>query len=189
MSEAAFFQIYGNVFSMYLADKREAEEAAEVISERRDMPVVKQALASIERGGYAQAITRVAALLARRGVPLPLERFALKQELAAEYADLLPKLQPHEWRKVRGEQEIIVRYEPERALTTLPLLLKDPADRHRLVKLMDRLLADERVQRNGASGEQLAMLNSINQTLRFEAARPRVARLALVKKGRGKRKS
>jgi pimeloyl-ACP methyl ester carboxylesterase len=184
-SEAAFFQIYGNMFSLYLADKREAEEQAEATNaDPRELPIVKEALASMEEGGYPEAITRVAALLARRGEPLPLARFALKKELVEEYGDLLPNLEPHEWRRIRGEQEIIVRYDPENALATLPKLLADPADRERLITLARRLLADERVQRTKALPEQIAMLRSIAETLHVEPPRPRVA---LVKKVAGKR--
>ena len=146
-SEAQFFQIYGNVFSLYLADKHEAEaSAAESMVEPRDLPFVKEALASIEEGGYAEALARVGALLARRGAPLPLARLALKKELAGEYRDLLPDLKPDQWRRIRGEQDIIVRYEPEQAIATLPILLRDPADRERLITLVRRLLADERMQ-------------------------------------------
>jgi pimeloyl-ACP methyl ester carboxylesterase len=181
-SEAAFFQTYGNVFSLYLADKRKAE--AESVADPRGLPVVKEALASIEEGGYAEAITRVASLLARRGEPLPLARFALKKDLVEEYGDLLPKLEPDQWRRIRGEQDIIVRYEPEQALATLPLLLADPADRDRLVTLARRLLADERVQGNKASPEQLAMLKRIAEVLHVQPAKPRVA---LVKQVAGKR--
>jgi len=183
-SEAAFFQTYGNIFSLYLADKREAEEKAEAPVAADELPLVKEALASIEEGGYAEAITRVAALLARRGEPLPLARIALKKELIEEYADLLPKLEPYEWRRIRGEQDIIVRYEPERALATLPQLLADPADRERLVTLARRLLADERVQRTKPLPGQLAMLRSIAETLHVEPARSRVA---LVKRTAAKR--
>jgi pimeloyl-ACP methyl ester carboxylesterase len=183
-SEAAFFQTYGNVFSLYLADKHQAEAEAESVSDPRELPVVKEALASIEEGGYAEAITRVAALLAQHGEPLPLARFALKKDLVEDYEDLLPKLKPDQWRRIRGEQDIIVRYEPQRALTTLPLLLADPADRDRLIRLARRMLADERVQRNKASPEQLAMLKSIAETLHVEPAKPRVA---LVKKVAGGR--
>src|SRR5215470_7148615 len=144
-SEAAFFQTYGNIFSLYLADKRSSEtQAAAGVADPRELAFVEEALASIEKGGYAEAITRVAALLAQRGVPLPLERIALKHELREEYKDLLPKLAPDEWRRIRGEQDIIVRYEPEPALATLPKLLSDPADRERLITLVRRLLADER---------------------------------------------
>jgi hypothetical protein len=183
-SEAAFFQTYGNIFSMYLAEKREADESAEAVADPRELPVVQDALASIEEGGYAEAVTRVAALLARRGEPLPLARFALKKELVEEYGDLLPKLAPDEWRRIRGEQEIIVRYEPERALSTLPTLLADPADRERLITLARRLLADERVQRTKPLPEQVAKLKAIAETLNVA---PTKGHVALVKKVSGKR--
>jgi hypothetical protein len=183
-SEAAFFQTYGNIFSMYLADKREADESAEAVADPRELPVVQDALASIEEGGYAEAVTRVAALLARRGEPLPLARFALKKELVEEYGDLLPKLAPDEWRRIRGEQEIIVRYEPERALSTLPTLLADPADRERLITLARRLLADERMQRTKPLPEQVAKLKAIAETLNVA---PTKGHVALVKKVSGKR--
>ena len=58
---------------------------------------------------------------------MPLERVALKQELVEEYRDLLPDLAPDQWRRIRGEQDIIVRYEPEEAIATLPRLLTEPA--------------------------------------------------------------
>jgi pimeloyl-ACP methyl ester carboxylesterase len=172
MSEAMFFQTYGNVFSMYLADKQRADERkAEQVAEPRELPFVKEALAAIEHGGYAEALARVGALLARRGAPLPLERLALRQELIHEYRDLLPDLDPHEWRRVRGEQDLIVRYEPERAMATLPILLRDPADREKLITLARRLLADERLQRAKPSSEQMAMLTNIGETLHVEPMR------------------
>jgi hypothetical protein len=70
---------------------------------------------------------------------------------------------PEQWRRVRGEQEIIVRYEPEQAMATLPELLKAPGDRERLAALARALLGDERVQER--SEEQLAMIDRIGTTL------------------------
>ena len=127
------------------------------MAEGRDLPFVKEALASIAEGGYPEALARVACLLARKGEPLMLSRLQMRQQLIKEYGDLLPKMTPDEWRRVRGEQEIIVRYEPERALATLPELLKTPGDRERLATLARALMGDERVQRR--SEEQLAMID------------------------------
>ena len=169
-SEAAFFQTYGNVFSLYVADKREAEEAAgERIVEARELPFVKEALASIGAGGYPEALARVACLLARKGEPLLLSRLQMKQELVSEYGNLLPAMPPDQWRRIRGEQEIIVRYEPEQALATLPKLLVDRRDRERLVTLVQRLLADERVQQAKPSSQQLAMIEHIGHALEVNA--------------------
>jgi Mlc titration factor MtfA (ptsG expression regulator) len=79
-----------------------------------------------------------------------------------------------EWRRIRGEQEIVVRYEPERALATLPGLLAEAADRDRLVALFQRLLADKRFQGLAPTEEQNAMLGRIRDVLRarYVAAKP-----------------
>jgi hypothetical protein len=173
MSEAAFFQVYGNLFSLYVADKHEAEASAGVgVTDRRELPYVKEALASITEGGYPAALTRCAYLLKEKGKPMPLERLELKQELLADYRELLPQLPPDEVRRIRGEQEIIVNYEPDRAIETLPGLVAESADRARLVELLTRLLADERVQRVGATPEQLAMLARIRKVLGMPASLP-----------------
>jgi hypothetical protein len=174
LSEAAFFQLYGNLFSLYLADQQTAEAAA-APADPRELPFVKDALASIDRGGYPEALARVAFLLSRQGEPLPLSRLQLKQELIGEYADLLPVQSPDETRRIRGEQEIIVRYEPQKAVETLPALLADPADRTRLLTLLDRLLADKRVQALELSSAQLQMLERIRELLGLRAL-PRRAR-------------
>ena len=165
LSEAAFFQTYGNVFSLYMADKRAAKEAAAPVAEARELPFVQEALASIEEGGYPEALARVACLLARKGEPLLLTSLQLKQEMMADYADLLPAMPADQWRRIRGEQEIIVRYEPERALATLPRLLTDPADRRKLVTLVRKLVNDERVQRRKPSSQQLSMVENIGDAL------------------------
>jgi pimeloyl-ACP methyl ester carboxylesterase len=192
-SEAAFFQTYGNVFALYLADKHEAEErAAESVAEPRELPFVKEALASIEEGGFAEALARVGSLLARRGAPLPLARLALKNELATEYRHLLPDVEPDQWRRIRGEQDIIVRYEPEKAIAALPKLLAKHGDRERLVTVVRRLLGDERMRRFEPTTQQLAMIENIGETLHVEPVRSRVratARKAARKPAAARRRS
>ena len=94
---------------------------------------------------------------------------------------------PDQWRRTRGEQEIIVRYEPEQALETLPKLLADPDDREKLVTLIRRLLADERVQRAKPSTEQLAMVEHIGEALHLSPLPAK--RAAAGKKRSGGRKA
>jgi hypothetical protein len=97
----------------------------------------------------------------------------MRQELMADYRELVPAMPPDQWRRIRGEQEIIVRYEPEQALATLPKLLARRGDREKLVTLVRRLLADDRVQRAKPSSAQLAMVEHIGETLAVEAAASR----------------
>jgi pimeloyl-ACP methyl ester carboxylesterase len=179
MSEAQFFQMYGNMFSLYLADKHEAEARLPAVPPR-ELPYVKEALDSITEGGYMEALARVGVLLARRGEPLPLSRVAMRADIARDYADLLPDLTPEQWRRVRGEQEIIVRYEPERALATLPELLDQPEDRDRFFTVIERLFADRRIQAVDATPEQEAMLARLRDVLDIKGGARR--RLAAVKK-------
>ena len=188
-SEAAFFQIYGNVFALYLADKHEAE-AALAVADPRELPFVQSALAAIDEGGYPEALARAAYLLARKGEPLLLSSLELKEELAAEYRDLLPAVTREEWRRIRGEQEIVARYEPDRAIATLPKLLADARDRERLRALLERLASDERVRRTKPTAAQVAMLGELERTI--EARPPRGGKRAAAAKrpaaGRAKRR-
>jgi uncharacterized protein DUF3141 len=179
VSEAAFFQVYGNLFSFYMADKAAGQESRLQSGAPGELPVVQEALAAIGNGGYPEAVARVGALLARKGEPLPLERLHLRRELIEDYRELLPQTAPDEQRRIRGEQDIIVRYEPDQALAMLPRLLANPDDRKRLVSLFDRLLRDERFLGVKPTAEQSAMFDLINGMLRTERAG--VSRLAAIK--------
>jgi hypothetical protein len=100
----------------------------------------------------------------------------MRQELAQDYKALVPDLPLDQWRRVRGKQEIIVRYEPERAIATLPELLADRDDRERLLTLMEKMVGDARVQRSEPTAAQQAMYERIRRTLLQPAApRPRLS--------------
>lgn len=179
-TEARFFAVYANMFSLYLADRQAEEGKAQIAQDPRELPFVKEALASIAEGAYPEAYARIAFLLTRKGEPLPLSRLAARVELAKDYADYLPSVPPEQLRRIRAEQGIIVRYEPERAITTLPALLTDQADRERLLTLLDKLMADKRVQNAEPTAEQLAMHERIRAELSERPARSR--RLAAVRR-------
>jgi pimeloyl-ACP methyl ester carboxylesterase len=168
-TESAFFSLYGGMFP--LVQGREAEapaRAAAAGADARELPHVKDALASMARGGYAEALARVACLLMRNGEPLPLSRLEMRQELIDEYSADLPDMPAHQWRVIRGDQEIIVRHEPEQALATLPALLADGDDRARLLALLDRLMADRRVLDGKPTDRQMEMTRRIHAVLADE---------------------
>jgi len=172
LSEAQFFQTFGTMYALGIGGKR--EEAAQ-LAEARELPFVQEALASIAEGGYAEALTRAGYLLQRKGQPMALATLELRAELLEEYRDLLPAIAPHERRRMRGEQEIICRYEPEQALETLPRLLADPADRARFLALLDRLVADPRVMAGGVTPEQRAAYERIRAVVSAAEGGPRLA--------------
>jgi hypothetical protein len=174
MSEALFFRTYGNIFSLSLAEQAAAGNATAPADQDSHRPgFVAEALAAADRGGYAEALARVAVLLSRDGEALPLARLALRAELARDYRELLPEMSPDQWRRIRGQQGIIARHEPELAIATLPALLAGAGERARLLAFFDRLIADRRVQRAEPTAEQRAMLERLRLALKPDASRPR----------------
>lgn len=168
LSEASFFTTYGSAYALQIA-ARHAQEIARVPAapgtDPRTLPFAQEALAAIAQGGYAEALARIACLLARHGEPVLLARLAVKEALIEDYRDLLPAVERDEWRRIRGEQEIIVRYEPERALATLPQLLADARDRQRLMALVSALVADDRFRALPPTATQKQMLARIEDVL------------------------
>jgi pimeloyl-ACP methyl ester carboxylesterase len=165
-SESAFFSIYGNMFGVYMEEQREAETAREQLaSAERQQALMKGALARISEGGYTEAFARIAYLLAHdQAEPLPLSRITMRQELVKEYANLVPEIPLEQWRRIRGEQEIIVKQDRERALATLPDLL-DLEERERLLTLIDRVVTDSRVLAQKPTAEQMEMVERVRSVL------------------------
>lgn len=139
--EFSFFALYGNLHHLYFSTGQ-AARPPEAAVDPRSSPVIQAALAAIDVGGFAAALARVAELMAPRGAPVPLARVERKAELLREYADLLPDLPVYDWKLMRGRQAVIVRYEPERAVTTLGCLLSDATDRERFFAVLDRIEHD-----------------------------------------------
>jgi hypothetical protein len=161
-TEALFFHVYGNLFSLYCADR----EPAPVVqpTDPRELPVVKEVLASIDRGGYPEAFARVGFLVTRHG-DVPLSRLEAGQQMVKDYKEFLPAVPLEQMRRIAGEQEIIATYEPDRAIATLPALLPQRKDRERLLTLLERLADDSRVRHDGLTPEQRTMLERVRSAL------------------------
>jgi pimeloyl-ACP methyl ester carboxylesterase len=161
-TEAAFFLTYGNMYSFYLAGR--ARPQVPSMADPRELPIVKEALAAIDKGGYPEAFARVAYLLTRRG-DVPLSHLEQKQEMMKDYKEFIPPVALDQWRRVRGEQEVIAQYEPEQAIATLPALLAQREDRERLLALLDRIADDVRVRHEALTAEQRTNLERVRGAL------------------------
>ena len=168
LSEAAFFQVYGNLLALD-APKMTPAPALPV----REQAFARRALDAIASGGYPEAVARVAALLSRTGEPIPLVRLELKRDLSKAYGELIPRVTTEEWRRLRGEQEVVAELEPRRAIETLGNLVSKAADRDRLVALLDRLESDARAHVGGPTPQQEAMLARIRAAIAVPTKRLR----------------
>jgi pimeloyl-ACP methyl ester carboxylesterase len=163
-TEALFFHVYGNLFSLYIADRQAAQAVAAPASDPRELPIVKEALASIDKGGYPEAFARVGFLVTRRG-DVPLSRLEAGQQMVKDYKEFLPAVPLEQMRRIAGEQEVIATYEPDKAIAALPALLPQREERERLLTLLERLENDERVRHDGLTAEQRRMLERVRKTL------------------------
>ncbi|MGH8673393.1 MAG: DUF3141 domain-containing protein, partial [Burkholderiales bacterium] len=168
LSEGAFFQIYGNPFAAQLVQqKAEARPLGRRWRDAspQDLPFVRKMLEHMAEGGYAEAVGRLAALSRTIGEPLPLARVEARHRFAVENLELLPDIELADLRRIEGSQEIIVRLAPERALSTLPALVRERADRDRLVTLIERAIEFRSGGEPWLGEEQRSLLGKIRETL------------------------
>ena len=136
---------------------------------------VSQALESIDRGGYAEAVIRILVLLASARQSVRRDRLERSNELLTTHEPFV-SLGSATRRQIIHQQDLIVEFEPEQALATLPLLLQDKKDRVRAIEQCKFVIgpADE------MNDESLEMFDSIKEVLGIngQSSKGRAKRLA-----------
>jgi len=140
-SEAAFFQIYGNMMSLQMADQRAAIRR-QTRFDPRALPAVRQVLDDLDRGGLPEAIVRAGLLVAKAGGGK--RRLAQMEGVRSllEPTGVLEDVSEDDFRRVLHDETIIVEFEPREAKRTLPRLVVSAADRRKLHGLLDALEDD-----------------------------------------------
>ncbi len=137
LSETLFHTIYGSPLLRAIGQSTLHEGKGRRIKDLRSIPEVKQALDTITEGGAAEGTARMLCLLGRaRGY---VRRSKLERQVQAyEASGALSGVDADGLSRIVRQQSIIVDFEPELALNTLPLLL-DTEDERRdsLALLMD----------------------------------------------------
>jgi len=135
-AEAAFFQVYGNLLSLNVADQQRVIRRATRF-DPRSVPAVRQVLDALEQGTPAEAYVRIALLMSKAGGGRrKLAQMERVRELVAP-ARLLDRISEDQFRTLMHEETIVVEFEPERAKRALPKLLRAPADRRHAHELLD----------------------------------------------------
>jgi pimeloyl-ACP methyl ester carboxylesterase len=138
-TERLFFQIYGPLAVLGVADGAGAEVRPAVV-DPRDLPIVKEALAAIGTGGYPEAVALIGALLGKDAGAIPLPRLEMTDKFIRSDPKL-SKISADEVRRIKAEQAVVAALEPERGLRSLPKLLADPKDRRRVLHLLEEATA------------------------------------------------
>jgi len=130
--EMAFLSIYSQPFMRWVGRRHDFQRTRKDPSELRQMPEAQAALLNVGRGGFPEAVIRMLLLLseARGSVRRDrLERSAHMLSADAPFASLGAQ---HRAQLIH-EQSIIVEFEREQAIETLPLLLPTIDERAKAV--------------------------------------------------------
>ena len=140
-SEAAFYQVYGNMLSLSMADER-AELRRQTRFDPRALPAVRQVLDSIEKGGRREGLVRLAMIVSRAGNrPRSLSTLQRVRDIVIRQMDI-ESMSEDERRRLLQEETIVVEFEPQRAKRSLPQLLRTPADRRAARTMLDKIEAN-----------------------------------------------
>jgi pimeloyl-ACP methyl ester carboxylesterase len=140
-NEAAFFEVYGNMLSLSMADERAAIRRRTPF-DARALPVVRQVLDEMDQGGLPEAIIRTGILIVKAGGGK--RRLAQMEHTRALLAPtgVLRHINEDEFRRLLHEESLVVEFEPQRAKATLPKLVRSADDRQKLNRVFDSLEAD-----------------------------------------------
>jgi hypothetical protein len=171
-AEAAFFQVYGNMLSLNVADQQKAIRRAAKF-DPRSLPAVRQVLDTLEQGSAVEGFVRIALLMAKAGSgKRKLAQMERVRELIAP-AHIFDGVTEDEFRRLMHEETIVVEFEPERAKRALPKLLRLAGDRRHAHELLDVMAAQPQVRdQQRVLAQELKALLPLSAAAR--AAPPRV---------------
>jgi pimeloyl-ACP methyl ester carboxylesterase len=135
-AEAAFFEVYGNMMSLQMADERE-EIRRKGKFDPRSIPAVREVLDTLEEGSAIEGLARIAMLISKAGSGhRRLSQMQKTREILSPEGEIA-HLSEDERRRLLQEETIVVEFEPERAKRSLPKLLRTAADRRRAHTLLE----------------------------------------------------
>ena len=155
--EAAFFEVYGNMLSLQMADQRDVIRK-QTRFDPRALPAVRQVLDEIDQGGLPEAIIRTGILVAKAGGGTRrLAQMEHTRELLAP-TGVLRHIDEDQFRQLLHEQTLVVEFEPVQAKRSLPKLMRNASDREKLNRVFDSLEED-----SGLDTRQHALLMELRR--------------------------
>ncbi len=180
-SEAAFFEVYGNMPSLQMADQREVIRR-QTRFDARALPAVRQVLDEIDKGGLPEAIIRTGILMTKAGGgKRRLAQMEHARELLAP-TGVLRHIDEDQFRRLLHEETLVVEFEPVQAKRSLPKLVRTAGDREKLNRVFDSLDQQE------LDAKQQSLLTELRRMVprpaTLEAARSRKSAVVAVAPGR-----
>lgn len=162
--ELYFHTVWGTPWARTFGKTHEARRTLKDLKELRGLPEVTMALSSISEGGFVEAVIRMLILLAENKGQVRRDRLE-RSSMVLTQDEPFKSLGPDRRKTVIHQQTLIVTYEPELALSTLPYLLPDRQQRDlalRVVRYIPGSIHD-------MSAETLALLQKMAKVLGLDA--------------------
>ncbi|RMX07591.1 DUF3141 domain-containing protein [Corticibacter populi] len=158
--ELSFHSLWGSPWARAFGRTHEARRTLKHIDELRGLPEVAAALYNVNRGGFVEAVIRMLILLAESRGGVRRDRLERSSKVLTQ-DEPFKSLGAERRAMIIHEQTLIVTYEPERAIETLPLLLPTPAER----ELAARIVRFVPGHRSEMSPGTLALLRRLEEVL------------------------
>ena len=180
-SEAAFFEVYGNLLSLSMADQR-AVIRRQTPFDARALPAVRQVLDEIDQGGLPEAIIRTGILVVKAGGGK--RRLAQMEHTRAllQPTGVLRDIDEDHFRRLLHEETLVVEFEPKLAKASLPKLIHNASDRQKLNEIFDWLETEA-----GLDARQQALLADLRKLVPRPVAAVSRARQTTKGKAGGRR--
>ena len=163
--ETWFYSVYGSPLMRSIGAAVPPRISEVPGTDLRAVPEVRSALAQITRGNFAVAVVRMLLLLAQSRQSVRRDRLERANAVLTQQ-EPFASLGEETRTRIIHQQNLIVEFEPERALATLPALIPDPKDRPRAIEICEYVLGPP----GERAPETIAMLVRIERLL--EAAGP-----------------
>jgi hypothetical protein len=134
--EATFFSVYGSPQMLRLGEPFAFERTRKDPKLLRFLPEVQQILRNLDRGGFEDAVIRMLILMAESRGTVRRDRLERSAKVLG-HDEPFASLGAEKRTALIHEQSVIVEFEPDLALKTLPDLLPEPGDRQRAIQVVE----------------------------------------------------